>query len=87
MKRMDALTSEKAAMAITTQAMDAHMTCEACGDTGHLGNYCPTTQEDIMYMNGNNNDYRPQGGQTWNQLRPYYQGGNQGNCFKPNQPP
>jgi hypothetical protein len=74
-------------MAITTQAMDAHMTCEACGDTGHLGNYCPTTQEDIMYMNGNNNDYRPQGGQTWNQLRPYYQGGNQGNCFKPNQPP
>jgi hypothetical protein len=32
-----------------------------------------------MFMNGNNNGYRPQGGQTWNQ-HPYYQGGNQGNC-------
>jgi hypothetical protein len=37
-------------------------------------------------MNGNNNGYRPQGGQTWNQSRPYYQGGNQGNSFNPNQP-
>jgi hypothetical protein len=59
MKRMDALTSEKAAMAITTQAMDAHMTYEVCGDTVHSGNHCPTTQEDVMYMNGNNNSYRP----------------------------
>jgi hypothetical protein len=70
MKRMDALTSEKAAMAITTQAMDALMTYEVYGDTGHSGNYCPATQEDVMYMNGNNNGYRPQGGQTWNQSRP-----------------
>jgi hypothetical protein len=59
MKRMDALTSEKASMAINTQAMDARMTCEVCGDTGHLGNFCPTTQEDVMYMNDNNNGYRP----------------------------
>jgi hypothetical protein len=40
-----------------------------------------------MYMNSNNNGYRPQGGQTWNQSRPYYQGGNQGNSLNPNQPP
>jgi hypothetical protein len=73
MKRMDDLTSEKAAMAVTTQAVDSRMTCEVYGDTGHSGNYCPTTQEDVMYMNGNNNGYRPQGGQTWNQSRPYYQ--------------
>jgi hypothetical protein len=64
MKRMDALTSKNASMAITTQAMDAHMTCEVCGDTGHSGNYCLTTQEDMMYMNDNNNGYHPQGGQT-----------------------
>jgi hypothetical protein len=37
-------------------------------------------------MNDNNNGYRPQGGQTWNRSHPYYQGGNQGNSFNPNQP-
>jgi hypothetical protein len=81
---MDDLTNEKAAMA-TTQAMDSRMTCEVCGNTGHLGNYCPTSQEDVMFMNGNINGYRPQGGQTSNQC-PYYQGGNQGNSFDPKQP-
>ena len=41
-----------------------------------------------MYMNGNNNGYHPpqQEGQSWNQQRPYYQGGNQGNSYNPNQP-
>ena len=39
MKRMDDLANEKAAMATTTQAMDARMTCEVCGNTGHSGNY------------------------------------------------
>jgi hypothetical protein len=86
MKIMDALTSEKANMAATTQAMDSRMTCKVYGDTRHLGNYYPTTQEDVMYMNGNNNGYRPQGGQTWNHSHPYYQGGNQSNSFNPNQP-
>jgi hypothetical protein len=43
MKRMDALTIEKDAMAITNQAMDACMTCEVCGDNGHSENYCPAT--------------------------------------------
>jgi hypothetical protein len=38
-----------------------------------------------MFINGNNNGYLTQGGQTWNQ-HPYYQGGNQGNSFNPNQP-
>jgi hypothetical protein len=32
------------------------MTCEVCGNTGHSGNYCPTTQEDVMFMNDNNNN-------------------------------
>ena len=40
-----------------------------------------------MYLNGNNNGFRPQGGQGWNQPRPYYQGGNgNSNSFNPNQP-
>jgi hypothetical protein len=82
-KQMDDLTNEKAAMTTTTQAMDSRMTCEVCGNTGHLGNYYPTTQKDVMFMNDNNNIYRPQGGQTSNQ-HPYYQGGNQGNSFNPN---
>ena len=86
MKRLDDYTNEKATMANTTHAMDSHMTCEVCGNTGHSGNHCPETQEDVMYMNGNNNGYRPQGSQTWNKQRPYYQGGNQGNSFNPNQP-
>jgi hypothetical protein len=72
--RMDALTSEKVAMSITTQSMDARMTCEVCDDTRHSGNYYPATQEDVMYMDGNNVGYLPQGGQTWNQSCPYYQG-------------
>jgi hypothetical protein len=81
---MDDLTNEKATLATTTQAMDSRMTCEVCGNTGHLGNYYPTTQEDVMFMNDKKIGYHPQGGQTWNQ-RPYFQGGNQGNYFKPNQ--
>jgi hypothetical protein len=63
MKRMDDPTNEKVVMATTTQAMDYRKTYEVCGTTGHLGNYCPATQEDVMVMNGNNNGYHPQGGQ------------------------
>jgi hypothetical protein len=47
--------------------MDPHMTCEFCGNIGHSGNHCPETQEDVMYMNDNNNGYPPRGGQTRNQ--------------------
>jgi hypothetical protein len=35
------------------------MTCEECGDVGHSGNNCLTIQEDVNYIN-NNNNYRPQ---------------------------
>jgi hypothetical protein len=86
MKRMDDLTNEKATMAATTQAMDSHMTCEVCGNTGHSGNHYPETQEGLMYTNSNYNSIHPQGGQMWNQPRPYYQGGNQDSSFNSNQP-
>jgi hypothetical protein len=42
------------------------MTCEECGDVGHLGNNYPTMQEDVNYIN-NNNSYHPQPNQGWNQ--------------------
>ena len=34
----------------------------------------------------NNNGFRPQGGQGWNQPRPFYQIGNGNSNFNPNQP-
>ena len=52
-----------------------------------MGDHCPVIQEEALYLNGNNNRYRPQRGQGWNQPRPYYQGGNgYPNSFNPNQP-
>jgi hypothetical protein len=50
---------------------DSRMTCEECGNTGHLGSNCPELQEDVNYINKNN--YRPQQNQGWNQQqRPNY---------------
>jgi hypothetical protein len=43
------------------------MTCEKCGITGHLGKFCPFTQEDENSIGNdipNDTDYRPQ--QGWN---------------------
>jgi argonaute-like protein implicated in RNA metabolism and viral defense len=45
---------------------DSRMTCEECGDLGHLGNSCSTIQEDVNYIN-NNNSYCSQANQGWNQ--------------------
>ena len=56
-----------------------------CNSKWVCHNSCPKTQEEALYLNGNSNGFRPQGGQGWNQPRPYYQGGNE-NSFNPNQP-
>ena len=67
---------------------DSHKTCEECGNTRHSGNNCPETLEDVNFIN--NNNYRPQQNQEWNQQqRPNYQGNYQGNNFNNfnNQPP
>ena len=64
------------------------MTCEECGNTGHLGNNYPKTHEDVNFII--NNNYRPQQNQGWNQQqRPNYQGNYQGNNYNHfnNQPP
>src|SRR6185503_12143325 len=43
-------------------------------------------KEEALFLNGSNG-FRPQGGQGWNQPRPYYQGDNENsNSFNPNQP-
>ena len=44
---------------------DSCMTCEECGNTGYSGNNCPETQENVNFIN--NNNYRPQQNQGWNQ--------------------
>ena len=67
---------------------DSRMTCEKCGNTRNSRNSCPKIHDDVNFVN--NNYFRPQQNQGWNQQqRPNYQGnyqGNpQGNNF--NQPP
>ena len=65
LKKLDE--GNKQQMFIPVQAMNLHMTCEVCGNGGHLGNDCPETREDAAYINNNNNNnnngFRPQGGQ------------------------
>ena len=60
---------------------DSHMTCEECGDTGHLGNHCLEVHEDVNYIINNNYYFynHPQQNQGWNQQRPNYSGNYQGN--------
>lgn len=59
------------------KALDLHITCEVYGNAGHSANDCPRTCEEAKFMG--NNGYHPQGGQWWNQARPFYLGGNNGN--------
>ena len=75
LKKFEGHSQDKAQMQ-TLQALETRMTCEVCGNVGHSGDNCLETQEEALYLNGNNNGFRPQGGQGWNQPRPNYQGGN-----------
>jgi hypothetical protein len=53
---------------------DPRITYGECGCTGHSGNNCLEIQEDVNYIN-NNNNYRPQQNQGWSQQqRPNYSG-------------
>jgi hypothetical protein len=70
MKKLEDRVSEKRKV---MHINDSRMTCEECGNTGHSGSNCPELQEDVNYIN--NNNYRPQQNQGWNQQqRPNYQG-------------
>jgi len=60
LKRLDERPHKKEAMKATVQATESQMTCEVCGEVRHLGNNCPETHEEAMYINngfgqGNNN--------------------------------
>jgi hypothetical protein len=57
MKRLDERASKKNEV---MHIYDSLMTCEECGDTGHLGSNCPKLQEDVNYFNNNNYYYRSQ---------------------------
>ncbi len=50
----------------TVKALDAHITCEVYGNSGHSETDCLETREEAVFMN---NGYHPQGGQGWNQAR------------------
>jgi hypothetical protein len=57
MKRLDERAGEKKEV---MHIHDSRMTCEEYRDTGHSGSNCPELQEDVNYLNNNNNYYRPQ---------------------------
>lgn len=65
LKKMDDHIDNNTSTHDSVLALDSHMTCEVCGNIGHLGSDCPKTREDACYTN-NTNGYRPQGGNTSN---------------------
>jgi hypothetical protein len=67
-KRMDDQEKSRELTLRPVHAMDSHFTCKICGNGGHLGNDCPKTREEVAFLN-NNNRYRPQRGQGWNESR------------------
>jgi hypothetical protein len=42
--------------------VDTRVTCEECGETGHLGINCPTVCHDANFVGHFNNGYRPNQG-------------------------
>ena len=65
LKKFEDYSQDKAQMQ-TLQALEARMTCEVFENIGHSGDNFLETKEEAMYLNGNNNGFRPQGGQGWN---------------------
>jgi len=55
MKRLDGQATDPTTS--TVQAIDSRMTCEECGNVGHMGIKCPGTQEDASFIN---NGFRQQ---------------------------
>ena len=61
LKKFEDYSQDKAQMQ-TLQALEARMACEVCGNVEHLGDNCPKTQEEALYLNGNSKGFHPQGG-------------------------
>ena len=49
LKKFEDYSEDKAQMQ-TLQALDARMTCEVCGNVGHLGDNCPETQKKLCTL-------------------------------------
>ena len=62
MKRLDGQATDPTTG--TVQAIDSRMTCEECGNVGHMGIHCPGTQEDALFIN--NGFCQQQQGSGWN---------------------
>jgi hypothetical protein len=68
--------------------VDARVTCEECGETGHMGINCPTVPQDVNFIGNSNNGFRPNQGFNvgWNKpsfpFGNYQQGGNGQNFNK-----
>jgi len=78
MKRLDERATEKKEV---MHVHDSGMTCEECGETGYTCTNCPELTEDMNYIIIiNNNYYRSQQNQGWNQQQwPNYLGNYSGN--------
>jgi hypothetical protein len=70
MKRLEDKAPEKKEV---MQLFESLMTCEECVNIGHSGSQCPQLEDDMNYIN-NNNQYRSQQNQGWTQQRTNYQG-------------
>jgi hypothetical protein len=51
MKRLEDKPLEKKEV---MQLFESRMTCEECGNIGHSGSQCPQLEEDVKYINNNN---------------------------------
>jgi hypothetical protein len=70
---------------------DARVTCEDCGETGHMGINCPTVPQDVNFVDNSNNGFCPNQGFNAGWNKPNFpfnnrqQGGN-GQNFNRNEP-
>jgi hypothetical protein len=62
MKKLEDLSLEHLKM------VDARMTCEECGETGHMVVNCPTVHQDVNFVGNSNNSFRSNQGfnSGWN---------------------
>jgi hypothetical protein len=58
LKKFEDYSQDKAQLQ-TFQALETHMMCEVGGNVGHSGDNCSETQEEALYLNGNNG-FHPQ---------------------------
>jgi hypothetical protein len=64
LRKLDERVEIKKQIYNSAQAIGTPSACEVYGNSGHSGNDCPETREDVAFMM-NNNGYHPQEGQWW----------------------